>query len=466
MSIQIHWHEGLFLQPHHLQTMQRSVFTGIWAERRLSMPFSYGVIEARLARDDLADQRIRFDKLHVAMPSGTIFRFPQDAMLPTLDIREAFRESPSGFTVGLGLPLWHPSGANTIEYGTATAGQRHKLVYQVAEIEVSDENTGQNAQPMQVRKLNGMLMMDNEDHSDMEFLPLLKVVRQVADETAGLPRTDPFFVPPSLLLSSSPVIFQLVRDLTSQVCATREQLASQLSSTSLDLRALQGSQFEHLARLRCLGRASALLPALIDDSPYVAGCAGRVPLFDIYLTLRDLLAELTSLYPSKGIEDPLSYDHDNPYLPFADLDVKIRSFLGTITKPRYRKIEFNLDDGVFVGDLTASFFKDATGFYLSVETPMDPAPLVRLVEDRDRFKLMPVSYGLKAIRGLILKEERTPPLELPVKARQYFYRVNADESGRIWEHFMREPQGIVHFEVPDLSKFRIVLYATAPATAG
>jgi hypothetical protein len=93
---------------------------------------------------------------------------------------------------------------------------------------------------------------------------------------------------------------------------------------------------------------------------------------------------------------------------------------------------------------------------------MDPTALVRLAEDRDNFKLIPVSYGLRALRGLVLREERTPPLELPVKAKQYFFRVVADESGRIWEHFIKEPQGIVHFDAPDLNRFRIALYATIP----
>lgn len=459
---QIHWHEGLFLQPQHLQSMQRNLLSGIWTERRYSLPFSYGVIEARLARDDLADQRIRFEKLQVAMPDGTLFRFPQDATLPTLDIREAFRERPSGFVIGLGLPLWHSKGANTLDGTKARPGLRQKLIYQVDETEMVDENTGENPQPVQVRKLNGMLMFEDEDRSDMQFLPLIKVVRQITDESAGMPRTDPHFVPPSLLLASAPVIFQLVRDLTSQVSATRDQIAKSLAGAALDLRQLQGSQFEHLGRLRCLARAAALLPSLIDDSPYVAGCAGRVPLFDIYLALRDLLAELCALYPGKTLEDPLPYDHDDPYPSFADLDLKIRSFLGTLTKPRYRKVEFHLDETVFVGDIEPAFFQNATGYYLSIETPMDPTSLVRLAEDRDNFKLIPVSYGLRALRGLVLREERTPPLELPVKAKQYFFRVVSDESGRIWEHFIKEPQGIVHFEAPDLTRFRISLYATTP----
>jgi type VI secretion system ImpJ/VasE family protein len=466
MSTQVHWHEGLFLQPHHLQALQRSVFTSLWGERRFAMAFPYGVIEMRLAKDDLADNRIRFDKLHIAMPSGAVFRFPQDAELPSLDIRDAFRDNPDGFTVGIGLPLWRHERANTIDHGEAKPGVRQKLIYQVHEREFPDENTGMNAQPLQLRRLNGMLMLENEDRSDMEWLPLVHVVRQVSDDAAGLPRPNPFFVPPTMLLSGTHVLFEMVRDLTSQICATREQLARQLANTPLDLRSLQGAQYEHLSRLRCLSRSAALLPSLLDDSPNVAGCAGRLPLFDIYLALKDLLSELTSLYPAKGILDALPYDHDNPYPPFADLDKKIRSFLGGITGPRYRKIEFHLEDGVFVGDLTPEFFKDITGLFLSIETPTDPATLVRLVEDRDHFKLMPASYGLRAIRGLTLKEERAAPLELPVKAKQYFYRVNTDDSGRIYEHFVREPQGICHFDVPDHTKFRLTLYATVPNPIG
>ena len=35
MSVKIHWQEGLFLQPHHLQRMQKSIDDILAAERRL-----------------------------------------------------------------------------------------------------------------------------------------------------------------------------------------------------------------------------------------------------------------------------------------------------------------------------------------------------------------------------------------------------------------------------------------------
>ena len=61
MSLQIHWHEGLFLQPHHLQRFQKNVFDLVAHERALNWSYPYGVIDARLSQDDLENQRIRFD---------------------------------------------------------------------------------------------------------------------------------------------------------------------------------------------------------------------------------------------------------------------------------------------------------------------------------------------------------------------------------------------------------------------
>ena len=58
-----------------------------------------------------------------------------------------------------------------------------KLLYRTAETELPDENTGENPQPMQVRRLNARLMLEDEDTSDMEVLPLLRVVRAAGEES-------------------------------------------------------------------------------------------------------------------------------------------------------------------------------------------------------------------------------------------------------------------------------------------
>ena len=36
---QVHWHEGLFLQPHHMQAVQRQLAAQVGSERRLAWGF-------------------------------------------------------------------------------------------------------------------------------------------------------------------------------------------------------------------------------------------------------------------------------------------------------------------------------------------------------------------------------------------------------------------------------------------
>ncbi len=112
--MQIHWQEGLFLQPHHLQRMQKSLRDEIAAERRLAWPYPYGVVEARISRDELENMRIRFERLRAIMPSGLEVSFPENAELPSLDIKQAFSKGSGSFNVALGVPLWQSMRANTL----------------------------------------------------------------------------------------------------------------------------------------------------------------------------------------------------------------------------------------------------------------------------------------------------------------------------------------------------------------
>ena len=54
MQEQVHWHEGLFLQPHHLQAMQRQGIERAASERRLRFAYPYGLVEAKLSPDQAA----------------------------------------------------------------------------------------------------------------------------------------------------------------------------------------------------------------------------------------------------------------------------------------------------------------------------------------------------------------------------------------------------------------------------
>src|SRR5512140_2198336 len=113
----VHWHEGLFLQPHHLQSMQRRFQVDLRAARALFSPFPFGVVESRLSQDELANGIVKFERLRAIMPSGQEVFVPEEANLPTLDIKPELVRSGGGIEILLAVPLWSRNRDNAFRQG-------------------------------------------------------------------------------------------------------------------------------------------------------------------------------------------------------------------------------------------------------------------------------------------------------------------------------------------------------------
>ena len=270
---QVHWHEGLFLQPHHLQAMQRQLVEQFIGERRLAFPYPYGLIDAKISADALENMLVRFDRLRVVMPSGLEVSVPENAELPALDIKQAFASGSGSFGISIAVPLWYAGRGNSIE-SNGKDDWRTKRIYRVSEIQSADENTGENPQPLMVRRINARLLLDDDDRTDMEVLPLIRI-SHATGEDVGLPKQDPSFIPACFVLSGSPGLRDLVRDLSNQVEASRKELVIQITRGGFTVDTMRGVQFEQMLRLRTLNRFSARLPRPSKLSG-IAGAAGRV----------------------------------------------------------------------------------------------------------------------------------------------------------------------------------------------
>jgi predicted component of type VI protein secretion system len=248
---------------------------------------------------------------------------------------------------------------------------------------------------------------------------------------------------------------ELVRDLASQVEASRKELVIQLTRGGFSLENLRGVQFEQIMRLRTLNRFSARLPSLAE--------APSVSPFFMYLELRELLGELTALHPDRDVFDVPAYDHDNPYLGFGELSAKIRSLLRGTVAPTYMKVPFTN-----VAEIQTAVFEDKhfalpNDYFLGIETKEDPRGLVNLVENPDEFKLMPKSLASRAIRGVLLKEERFVPLELPAKGGLHYFRLLRSTSTRAWDQIQVEKAAVIRWPDEGVSDFQISMYMTLPA---
>ena len=452
---QIHWCEGLFLQPHHLQSMQKYMLEKFTGERRLCWSYPYGVIRAKVSDDELENMRVSFDRLRVIMPSGLEVNVPNNADLPSLDIKEAFASSSGSLAISIGVPVWYASRGNVIEKGTEE-DWRTKRTYRVVEIETPDENTGENPQPILVRRINARLLLDNDDRSDLEVLSLLRIVH-AAGEDVGLPRRDPAYIPPCLIVSSSPVLVELLRDLTSQVMASRNELVLQINRGGFSIENMRGIQFEQMLRLRTLNRFSAQLGSLVQAP------SGVTP-FEMYLKLRQLLAELAALRPDRDQFEIVEYDHDNPAIAFNEISTRIRALLKGAVPAKFLKIPFTMDQEqkILVATLSDEALSLPNEYFLGIKTKQDPSELAKLVLDRDKFKLMPQSLANQRIFGVQLNYESYPPVELPAQVGLHYFRLVRGESARIWERIEQEKAIAVRWPGIESSDFDITLYMTVP----
>jgi len=387
---QIHWCEGLFLQPHHLQYMQSSFVENFAHDRRLYWNYPYGVVEAKISDDQLENMRVSFDRLRVVMPSGLEVNVPDNAYLPSLDIKESFASSSGPLTVSIGVPTWSPSRSNVIEKDTAQ-DWRVKRRYRVAEIEKPDENTGENPQSILVRQINARLLLDNRGGFSIENM--------------------------------------------------------------------RGVHFEQVLRLRTLNRFSARLGSLIHASN------GVTP-FEMYMELRQLLAELAALRPDRDQFEVVEYEHDNPAIAFNEVSTRIRGLLRGVVRAKFLKVSFTMDQEqqILVATLSDEALSLPNEYFIAIKTKRDPSELAKLVLDRDKFKLMPQSLANQRIFGVKLAQELYPPVELPAQVGLHYFRVMRSESARLWERIEQEKSIAVRWPGIESSDFGVTLYMTVPDT--
>jgi predicted component of type VI protein secretion system len=256
------------------------------------------------------------------------------------------------------------------------------------------------------------------------------------------------------VLEASPTLREIVRDLSSQVEASRQELVVQVSRGGFSIDTLRGIQFEQLMRLRTLNRFSARLPPMVE--------AKSISPFIFYLELRELLGELTALYPDKDDFAVTAYNHDNPVLCFRELSAKIRGYLRGSVLPSFIKVPFTQDNGFLVANLTDEHIKLPTDYFLGIKTREDARGLAGFVEDADGFKLMPRSMISKAVWGVRLKEERIPPLELPSQSDLHYFRLLRAESARVWTQMQAEKAAAIRWVGKTDADYNITLYMTVP----
>ncbi len=427
---QIHWGEGLFLQQHHMQRMQRLLADLSRKQRQLLMSFAYGFCDLELDLDALKSRRVVVKRMSAIMPDGQELSMPGNCSVPPLTLN--FEDTNGNdVMIYVRLPRW-----SDVEPNLATqAGRGGRFL--LRETSAKDENSSDDEIPVMVRTLNVSLTADPADIDNFTLLPLCRVNWAVINSSQPSLRLDDSYMPPFITVSNDCPLFGLCSELLFQLRSAKNTIISALSSDGYDPATVSPRHIAKLLKLKSLSRfvnrlGSELIPENL--TPY-----------ELYLELVDLLGELQALEPFGNNQDPAAYEHNNSLPEFRMVLKLIRDILlqGGVSSAlsfnfiqpegrSYLELSIN-DERVFA----------AREIFLALSFGGDLVTRIKDIEGGDKFRLLDRESIVDRVRGVKLVRLRYPPQYLPSLTNTLWFRVMSDESERIWSLISEEKNMVI-----------------------
>ena len=420
---EVHWSEGMFLRPHHLQAGQRWMENQVRAGMDAVCPFGWGFVDLKVAPEPLENFTLRLDACTVRMKDGTWVRIPENTEVEPLNFEAAMEAAGGRVDIFFGIPQMQAVRANTVsvEEPFATEGTPR---YTAQPITRRDENTGENPQTVYVRRMAGRLFAAGDDMTGYEVIRVGTVAR--TDRPGAMPELVASGVAPVLTIQADAGLSALVTSLTDQIEAKDEVLAREARESRMLFTDGVAANTEHLLKLHVLNESRSQFKAMLQ-SPLLHP-------YDMFVALSRLLGHLSIFHDDLVPEALPTYDHDRPGEVFAWLRSRIEVRLEAMRPLAYverrfvRKPDTQSRDGLEV-ELDRRWIDENLELFVAFHSDeMDIQELERHVYGSLNMKLASPSRAPRianiAVRGLQLEIKSVPAGTLPRRQNLHYFKIN------------------------------------------
>lgn len=424
----VHWHEGMFLRPHHFQAQQRH-----WAHQgqrndKLDHYFNWGIRSIEISLDALANFRFEVHQLTVRLRDGTMIEMPDDGVLPALELKGLFDENRS-IIVYLALPMINLAKANAAETGS---GKGARFLVDLQELE--DENTGVNPQPLSVRLLNFKYLLSTEEKAGFDVIPLARLQKSMRAEAT--PELDISYIPPVLSCDAwKPLAIGILRNLTDRIGKKIEVIANQISTRGITLDSRGQGDAALVAQLWELNEAYARM-GIWCFAP------GMHP-FDAYVDLCGLVGRLSFFTATHLPPELPKYDHDDLGTCFYRVKQYLDEFLELMIEPAYKERPF-IGTGLRMQvAIEPSWLDSAWQMFIGVQSPLPPEELTKLLTVPGQLDMkIGSSERVDAIyrlgqAGLQFSPRPQPPNVLPAMPGLIYFQIRREATNAEWQNVQR-----------------------------
>ncbi len=443
---EIHWSEGQFMRPHHLQAAFRNAETLRNAALDGINPFAWGVMHLDLATDAIENAVMEIRSADLRLRDGSWIKCPENCAVPAREFKKQLDKSSTPLDVHLGVPVVQMVRRNVVGAGDMVDGSTAR--YAIDLTERYDENTGDNPQHIEIRRMRGALFFGDEDRAGFECVRLCRV-----EKAAAGPKVVDNVVPPLLQIRAWHGLAAATDRIWNDIRARAGQLGGDASQRNLTFATGSPADIEQLAKLMALNELDTRI-GVVANTP-------EMHPFQLYQALCEAIGKVSLWDDLRRPRDLPAYNHDDCGPVFAELFRYLRTLVNGMLPSDYTERPFEQRDGGFGVDLDYEWFTPNHEMYLGIRSGQQLEEIEALFRAIN-FKLASPKDAAQVfdrrLPGLEFRNAGTVP-NLPKSSDQFYFRIS--RTPIYWPHceaergiFIRMPPQ----EIPKLSGMKLSLF--------
>jgi type VI secretion system protein ImpJ len=423
-NAKVHWTEGLFLRPHHLQQTDRYLENAIESRARHITPYPWGFSDLEIDHDLAQQSKFGLRRAAGVMPDGGLFDFPAESPAPAAI---AVPEAAAGQLIWLTMPA---RADNSREVSAERAENAARFVVG-SETVIDSTSNLRIEEEIEVAYPRLAYEIRKTGKPGYVGLPVARIV-EVHDRTVVF---DEKFAPPVLVCSAHATLEGWLDRVIGWIVAKLDELARYAS----DVTAGGGLQSADYLMLQMLNGKIAPLKHF-RTSRYVH----PERLYEEFLRIAGELATFAT--SERRAREYGVYNHDNLETTFAPLLRDIQDFLSTVLDRRAIRLELiEKADNAYISPIKdRTLFRNAT-FVLEVWARR---PLTEIQRNLPAFLKVGPNTKMNEIvnanlPGIMLVHLPTPPPQIrAITDHVYFY---FDRNTPLWPEFSIASSIGMHF---------------------
>ena len=451
MEQSVHWHDGMFFLPQHMQATERYLSHQVALGQQWNEHHNWGIHAIEFDKDALANNHLIISTLQVRLRDGTLISIPEDGNLESFDLNELLIKAPA-VTIVLAVPRLRLGTANVMSgsHGSGTEDTENDIHppqtdadspearFRVEALEMEDENSGDNPQRIHFRWINFRLLPETGSLGGYETIPIVRVRR--SEVQPGTVELDSSYIPPVLACDSWDVLrYDILEGCYDRINAKLSKLASEVVSRKINFDTKHYGSARRLHQLRVLNEVYTMLHTVTFGE-------GWHPRW-VYGELRRAISQLAIFSVRRIVPDIPPYNHDDLGTCFYRAKVLLDTMLTDIADVTYQARPFIGEELRIQVSLNEEWLFPQWKRYMGVHSDLSPEDCIRLLTS-ERLLNMKIGSAMprpghgtrvdeiyaRGEKGLQFSHMAQIPQSLPLEPGLIFFQISPESWPEEWKN--------------------------------